>query len=153
VAENLVTGGRRGRPPGSKNKEPAAKVVSGPFQKALEGQKAEEVRLSNRAAIIQQACKQILALEAERKAVSSELAEVKAKLIKGDLAMKIADFNTLLRLYKLERDDRDQLIDVLREGFRALGIGESVDFIAAMEKTPVPTPTAQEDQQPAPAAA
>jgi len=81
-------------------------------------------------------------------AVSGEIGEVKAKLIKGDLGMKIADFNTLLRLYKLECEDRDELIDVLREGFRALGIGESMDFVAAMEKMPAPAPAAQEEQPP-----
>lgn len=52
--------------------------------------------------------------------------------------MKIADFAAVYRLYKLEGDDRDAALDAIREGFKALGIGEQLDFVDAMAATPAP---------------
>ncbi len=83
--------------------------------------------------------------QAEVKALNAEIAEYKQKHIKGDLGFKLADFNAIYRVSQLEVEDRDKLLDTLREGFEALGIGEQASFLDAMEttldkieKTPVP---------------
>ncbi len=83
--------------------------------------------------------------QAEVKALNAEIAEYKQKHIKGDLGFKLADWNAIYRVSQLEADDRDKLLDTLREGFEALGIGEQASFLDAMEttldkieRTPVP---------------
>src|SRR3546814_10647644 len=59
--------------------------------------------------------------------------ELKQTRIKGDLGMKIADFNAAYRLYKLEDDDRDTFLDAIRETFEALGIGQQLDWLKAAD--------------------
>jgi hypothetical protein len=86
-----------------------------------------------RAETIRKACRQITDLDAKRKAISAEMAEVKQTLIKGDLGMKIADFALALRVYQLEGEDRDTLFDTLRETFDALGVGEQLGFLDALQ--------------------
>ena len=64
-------------------------------------------------------------------------------LIKGDLGFKSRTGNTTYRLYGLEGDDRDRLLDTIREGFHALGIGEQSNFLTAMgdaEEAEAPAP-------------
>lgn len=72
--------------------------------------------------------------QAEVKAINAEIAEYRQKHIKGDLGFKLADWNAFFRVSQLEVEDRDQLIDTLREGFEALGIGEQSSFLGAMEQ-------------------
>lgn len=74
-------------------------------------------------------CRQLHTLEAERKGISEQINELKQTRIKGELNMKIADFNAAYRLYGLENADRDQFFDALRETFEALGVGGQLDFL------------------------
>ena len=83
----------------------------------------------NRAQTIREACREIAALEAERAAIGEQIRKVKQSKIKGELGMKLADFNAALRLYRLENDDRDEFFDTLRETFAALGVGEQLDWL------------------------
>lgn len=83
-----------------------------------------------RADIINKAIRDINGLEAERKAIGADIREIKQKIIKGDLTMKIADFNAALRLYQLEDDARAEFFDTLHETFNALGLGEQLSMFA-----------------------
>lgn len=87
-----------------------------------------------RAADIRAICNKIGGLTAERRIISDKIREIKQKRVKGDLDMKIADFNVAYRLYQLEQDDRNQLLETLRETFSALGIGEQLDFLPVAEE-------------------
>ena len=91
-----------------------------------------------RAETIRDVCRQLDALEADRDALTKEIRDLKNTRIKGDLSMKIADFDATRRLYKLEGPDRDTFFDALREGFAALGIGQQLDWIAAGSKQAAP---------------
>ena len=73
--------------------------------------------------------------------LSEERKRIKGR-IKSDLGEKVSDFNVLRRFYALEQEPRDQLFDLLKEGFGALGIGQQLDFIDAMgqEETAPPKP-------------
>jgi len=78
---------------------------------------------SNRAELIRGCVAEINRLQAEKDSIGEQIREVKAR-VKGELDMKISDFNVALRLAKLENDDRDGMLDTIRECFLALGIGE-----------------------------
>lgn len=90
------------------------------------------LNVSNRAETIRRACREITDLEGQRKALSADIASVKQSLVKGELGIKIADFNVALRMYQLEGDDRDTLFDTLRETFEALGVGQQLGFLDAL---------------------
>ena len=96
--------------------------------------KPPEPNVAARKDTIRDVCKKLQALESQRKDISEEIASLKQTKIKGDLGMKIGDFNTAYRLYQLEGDDRDQLLDTLRETFEALGVGAQLDFLGAMKE-------------------
>ncbi len=96
-------------------------------------ERIEEVSAEVRAGIIRDACRWLADQEAEIKALREEIAEYKQKHIK-DLGFKMADFNAIYRISKLEIEDRDKLIDTLREGFAALGIGEQSSFLGALDE-------------------
>lgn len=89
-----------------------------------------------RAEMIREAVRWLAEREAEAKAINAEIREYKQKHIKGDLGFKIADFNAIYRVSQLEVEDRDLLLDCVREGFRALGIGQIVDWVDAAQATP-----------------
>ena len=96
----------------------------------------EATRLANtgeRADIIRSAIRYIEDRESEIKAIREDINEYKAKHVKGDLGFKLSDFNAIMRVAKLEGDDRDEFLDTLREGFAAIGVGQSVDWVAAAE--------------------
>lgn len=76
--------------------------------------------------------------EAEIKATREEINAYKQTHIKGDLGFKLADFNAVYRVSRLEVKDRDKLLDTLREGFEALDINQSLDWVAAAEANPGP---------------
>ena len=102
---------------------------------------AEHNPLSNSAAradLIREAARHIATLEAEVKALNADIREYKTKTIKGDLGFKLADWNAVYRVSQLEVEDRDELLECVREGFAALGIGGTVDWVAAAERTPRP---------------
>ena len=95
---------------------------------------------SNRAATIKTAVNEILRLNSEIETLQKERTAVKNKLVKGELGMKITDFNIFLRVHQLENDDRNRLFDTLREGFKALGIGEQSSFLSALDETAMAVP-------------
>jgi hypothetical protein len=86
-----------------------------------------------RAVIIREACETIGELERQVDAIKSEIKMVKETRIKGDLGMKLKSFNLAYKLHQAGRDERDDLADVCRELFSALGTGESVDWVRAAE--------------------
>ena len=99
---------------------------------------AEHSSLSNsaaRAELIREAVQWLAEREAKLKAANAEIREYKQKHIKGDLGFKLADWNAVYRVSQLESDDRDALLDTVREGFRALGIGQVVDWVDAAQAT------------------
>ena len=89
-----------------------------------------------RAETIRKACRQITELEEQRKEIGAAISNVKATLVKGDLGMKLVDFNVALRLYRLEGDDRDEFFDTMKETFKALGVGEQLGFLDALRSAP-----------------
>ena len=84
--------------------------------------------------VIRSVCAELRTLEAERKVISDQIAAVKQKKIKGDLGMKIANFNVIRRVYMLEGDARNEFFDDLRENFEALGVGDQLNFLTVAEK-------------------
>lgn len=89
---------------------------------------------ASRKQIIQEVCKDIAALEADRKQIAEEIRTIKQKRIKGDLDMKVADFNAAYRLYQLDSDDQATFLDTLRETFQALGKGAQLDFLSVQQQ-------------------
>lgn len=87
-----------------------------------------------RAEIIRQTMVELDDLEAQRKSIGEDIRKLKATKIKGDLGMKIGDFNIAYRLYQLESKDRDRLLDSVRECFDALEIGHQVDWVKEFVK-------------------
>lgn len=85
-----------------------------------------------RKGIIRDACRRIASLEEQRKAISQDIASIKQTHVKGDLGMKISDFNLAYRLYKLEGDDRNTCLDTLAECFDALEVGAQLNFLNAV---------------------
>lgn len=86
-----------------------------------------------RKATIVEVCGALKSLEAERESISEQIRELKNTRIKGDLGIKIADFNAAYRLYQLEDDARDTFLDTIRETFEALGIGQQLDWLKAAD--------------------
>lgn len=80
---------------------------------------------------IKQVADQMATIEAKIAELREEKNQLKAKKIKGELGMKVSDFNLALRLYKLEGEARDEALDTLKECFEALAPGEQLDFIKA----------------------
>ena len=100
---------------------------------------ADNASLSNsaaRAELIREAVRVLAEKEREVQALNADIREYKSKHIKGDLGFKLADWNAVYRVSQLEVDDRDALIDTLREGFAALSIGQVVDWVDAAQATP-----------------
>ena len=86
-----------------------------------------------RAQIIREAIRDIASLEAERKSISEQIRSIKQTRIKGDLGMKIADFQAAYRLYCLEDESRNTFFDAMRETFSALGVGEQLNWLDAAD--------------------
>lgn len=103
----------------------------------IDGGEDAPQQLSNsgaRADAIRAAVRFLADSEAEIKTIREEINEYKQIHIKGELGFKMTDFNAIYRVSKLEVEDRDQLLDTLREGFAALGIGEQLDWVSAAQK-------------------
>jgi len=83
---------------------------------------------------IKDVCRKLQNLTDERDGINADIRELKNSVIKGDLGMKLSDFNIAFRFYQLETDDRTQLLDTIQECFEALGVGDQLDFVKAMEK-------------------
>jgi len=95
-----------------------------------------------RAEVIRQAINEIGKLEARRKAISEQIREIKQVRVKGELDMKISDFNIAYRLQGLEGNDRDKMLDTCRECFDALGLGEQLDWVQVSERARASTDAA-----------
>jgi uncharacterized protein (UPF0335 family) len=89
-----------------------------------------------RAVLIRESVGHIAKLEAEAKAINAAIRKYKAEVVRGNLGFKISDFNAVCRIAQLESQDRDELLECVREGFAALGIGGSVDWVDAAQRTP-----------------
>lgn len=88
---------------------------------------------SNERQVIKDVCSQILSLEDRRNSISEQIRSLKNTRIKGDLGMKIADFNLAFRLYKLEHEDRDETLDTFRRVFSALDLGQQLDWVQSLD--------------------
>jgi hypothetical protein len=100
---------------------------------------AAEHSLSNsaaRAELIREAVRWLALREAEVIAINADIREYRQKHIKGDLGFKLSDWAAIYRVSQLEVEDRDALIETVREGFAALGIGQIVDWVDAAQATP-----------------
>jgi hypothetical protein len=86
-----------------------------------------------RADTIRNAVQQLAQYDAQVKRLRGEITEFKAKTIKGELGFKLSDWNAVYRVSQLEIEDRDTLLETIREGFAALHIGGVVDWVAAAE--------------------
>jgi hypothetical protein len=93
-----------------------------------------EMSEHEKAQFIKTTCAQLDELEAERKAVSEKIKKLKHTNIKGKLGMKIADFNFARGLYGIDGDDRAEFLSTIKTTFDALGAGDQLDFVAAMER-------------------
>lgn len=74
------------------------------------------------------------ALEDKRKEIGDEIRSLLNSEVKGDLGFKISDFKASYRLYLLEGDARDEMLDTLHECFDSLGLGEQLDWIQLAER-------------------
>jgi hypothetical protein len=100
---------------------------------------AEHSALSNsaaRAELIREAVRVLAEKEREVQAINADIREYRQQHIKGELGFKLSDWAAIYRVSQLEVEDRDILLDTLREGFDALGIGQIVDWVDAAQATP-----------------
>lgn len=88
---------------------------------------------TNRSKTINEAMKDIAAMEAEGAEVNARLKSYRQSIIKGELGMKIGDFNAAYRLYSLEGPDRDGFLATISEVFNALGVGDQLNWIDATQ--------------------
>ena len=103
-----------------------------------------------RAGIIRSACKELAELDRQSETINAERRELLNTKIKGDLDMSVADFRIAYRLYKLEGEKRDKLLDTMQETFKALGLGGQLNFLEEIEKAenkPADEPAAEEGAQ------
>lgn len=102
---------------------------------------------SARRTIIREVMQALDGIESEIRELQEKRKKIKNVRIKGDLGMKVSDFAVLRRFRALEEDDRAQLFETLREGFRALGIGAQASFLEALdEDQPAPGETVDHSQ-------
>lgn len=59
--------------------------------------------------------------------LTEERKQIKGR-IKSDLGWKVSDWNAMARLADLEAEPRDQMLDTIREGFEALGVGGQLNM-------------------------
>lgn len=107
---------------------------SGDASKPGQGHNSAPATVAARREIILDVCRDVAGLEADRKVIGEKIRTIKAKKIKGDLGMKIEDFNIAFRLWGLEGRARDELLAAVRELFDAQDVGEQLDWITAAER-------------------
>ena len=81
------------------------------------------------------AAQEIGKIDAEIAGLRERKNEIKSEKIKAH-GIKLADFNTVARWWKLEDDDRSETIDNIRVCCEALGIGEQGDLFPASPEPP-----------------
>jgi hypothetical protein len=84
--------------------------------------------------IIRSTVRDVNQLEAERREIGERIRIIKVTRIKGQLGMKIGDFNAGFRAYALEGSDRNGFLAAQREVFESLGVGEMVDWVTEVER-------------------
>jgi hypothetical protein len=89
-----------------------------------------------RAEIIRSIKAELDEIEIAKAALSLRAKKAKGR-IKAELGEKVADFNVLIRFVDLEEDPRSELNRLLREGFAALGVGQQMNFMDAIDPQPV----------------
>lgn len=86
-----------------------------------------------RAAIIREAHQEIAEFEKQVAGLKAEIKAIVETRIVAGLGMKKADFALARKLYALDMDDRGALQDTIRECFSALGVGEQLNWLDAVE--------------------
>jgi len=110
-----------------------------------EGHNSQNMTDAEKTQLIKSTCAELDALEEQRAEISDQIKKLKHTNIKGKLGMKIADFNFARRLYSLDGNDRDQFLASIKTTFNALGVGDQLDFIAAMERAHGPANADDDD--------
>jgi hypothetical protein len=87
-----------------------------------------------RAGIIRSVCKELADLDRQSETINAERRELLNSKVKVDLDMTVSDFRIAYRLYKLEGEKRDKLLDTMQETFKALGLGGQLNFLEEIEK-------------------
>lgn len=68
--------------------------------------------------------------------------------VKQDLGMKLGDFAAAYRMYHMDAEKRDTLIDTMHENFEAMGLHEQLDWVKVQERMdalPAQEPNLPED--------
>jgi hypothetical protein len=97
----------------------------------------ERVEVSNsaaRATTIREVCQEIGELDRQIDGLKAERKMIVDTRIVADLGMKKAHFATAYKLYQLDHDERDVLQDTIRECFAALGVGEQLNWLDAVQE-------------------
>lgn len=84
-----------------------------------------------RAAIVAEVVSNVVRLKGEKAEIQAQITEQRGRI--KSLGIKAIDFNIALRLYELEVEDRNSSLDSIRECCEALGIGETVDWVKAVQ--------------------
>ena len=90
--------------------------------------------LDFRTSTIQAACRELDKMEEEIKELNDAKSAYRNKYIKGDLQMKLGDFDAMRRIYNMAEDRQGEYLDALREGFKALGVEGQLDWIKIDER-------------------
>ena len=81
------------------------------------------------------AAQEIGKIDAEIAELRERKNEIKHEKVKAH-GIKLADFNTVARWWKLEGEDRNETLDNIRVCCEALGIGEQGDLFPASPEPP-----------------
>lgn len=92
-----------------------------------------ESRVDNRQHIIREIKRDLYMVNADIAALQERRKKIKGR-IKSDLGEKVSDFNMMIRLLDLEGDERDRAMDLIREGFKALGLGEQGSLLNGFDE-------------------
>lgn len=84
-----------------------------------------------RTAKIQEVCTELDRMDEEIDILNEERRTYRKKHIKHGLDMKLGDFDAMRRIHGMKEERKNDYIDVLREGFSALGVEEQLDWITA----------------------
>ena len=87
-----------------------------------------------RAEIIREACQTCEEFERQIDGLKAEIKAVIETRIVAGLGMKKKDFALARKLYALDQSDRDGAFDAIRECFAALGVGEQLNWLDAVEE-------------------
>ena len=96
--------------------------------------------------VIRKCVREIDKLEREAEELRAAIRDIKTVRIKGELGMKIGDFNVALRLYRLDGGARDVMLDTCRECFDALGVGETLDWVQVADRAKEQRQAAAEEE-------